>query len=307
MIRILPFHSLRAFEAVARHGSFSAAAEDLGVSQSAVSQHVKTLETWIGQSLLIRSGRKSIPTREGVQLVQTITEGLGRISDVCEELRDRQRKDNTITISCLPGFAFTWLFPRLMRFDLAHPHLSISIATDTGSLPFTGAEADVGIRYGRTQVSGFASEKLMEERVFPVCSPTLIDQGLNNISDLARHTMLLDETIKDSGVGATWDYWANACNVHLPTPARKRTFGQANMVVQAAIEGLGVALGRGPLVIDALAEGRLVRPFPQIAQSPLSYWLVFRKGVEGSNKITEFRNWVHSEVNSQPDDLLPDV
>ena len=132
MILNLPFSALRAFEAVVRQGGFSAAADELGVSQSAISQHVKALEEWLGQDLLVRGARGSSPTREGEELAQAIAAGLGRISDVCARLRDRTRADKTIVISCLPGFAFTWLFPRLLRFDLAHPDLSISVATDTG-------------------------------------------------------------------------------------------------------------------------------------------------------------------------------
>ena len=123
MLLNLPYSALRAFEAVVRHCGFSAAASELGVSQSAVSQHVKTLEEWLGQDLLVRGARQSRPTREGEQLAQAISEGLGRISDVCGQLRDRQRSDRTIMVSCLPGFAFNWLFPRLLRFDLAHPVL----------------------------------------------------------------------------------------------------------------------------------------------------------------------------------------
>ena len=173
MLLNLPYSALRAFEAVVRHCGFSAAASELGVSQSAVSQHVKTLEEWLGQDLLVRGARQSRPTREGEQLAQAISEGLGRISDVCGQLRDRQRSDRTIMVSCLPGFAFNWLFPRLLHFDLAHPELSISIATDTGQQPFSGVDADVGIRYSQTELPGFSCDQLMGEHLFPVCAPSL--------------------------------------------------------------------------------------------------------------------------------------
>ncbi len=300
MIVNLPFSALRAFEAVVRHSGFSAAATELGVSQSAVSQHVRTLEEWLGRDLLVRGARQSRPTREGEQLAAAITEGLGRISDVCRQLRDKSRNDRTIVISCLPGFAFTWLFPRLMRFDLAHPDLSISIATDTGQHPFSGADADIGIRYGLGNYPGFQVDLLMAEQVFPVCAPSLAP-SLKTVDDLAGHTLLVDEHQHFGASSPTWEYWARQCGLTLPTSPRTRRLGQSNLVIQAAIEGLGVALGREPLVIDMLCDGRLVRPFAEHTQSPLSYWLVRAPETEDSEKVTEFLNWIHAEVAAQPD------
>ena len=299
MIINLPYPTLRAFEAVVRHSGFSAAAEELGISQSAISQHVKSLEEWLGQELLIRGARKSRPTPEGEQLAQAIAEGLGRISSVCTQLRDKQRTDRTIVISCLPGFAFNWLFSRLLHFDIAHPDLSISIATDTGERPFTGADADVGIRYGQGDFPGLAVEHLMGEHLFPVCAPALLSK-LNSIEDLGQHTLLVDENLPYGDASPTWDFWARENKLTLPKPLRTRRFGQANMVTQAAIEGLGVALGREPLVIDALCDGRLVRPFREISKSHYSYWLVCRPEVRNQVRVQTFLKWITSEAASQP-------
>ena len=300
MILNLPYSALRAFEAVVRHSGFSSAAEELGVSQSAVSQHVRSLEEWLGRDLLVRGARQSRPTRDGEQLALVISEGLGRISDVCAQLRDGTRTDRTIVISCLPGFAFNWLFPRLLHFDLAHPDLSISIATDTGQHPFSGADADIGIRYGLGEYPGFQVDLLMKERLFPVCAPALLT-NLNGIEDLSHHTLLVDENLHHGAASPTWEFWARQSDLTLPTPLRTRRLGQSNMVVQAAIEGLGVALGREPLVIDSLCEGRLVRPFRQLTQSPLSYWLVRRHETKDSQKVSEFLNWIQAEAEAQPD------
>jgi len=299
MLLNLPYSALRAFEAVVRHSGFSAAASELGVSQSAVSQHVKTLEEWLGQDLLVRGARQSRPTREGAQLAQAISEGLGRISDVCGQLRDRQRSDRTIMVSCLPGFAFNWLFPRLLRFDLAHPELSISIATDTGTQPVSGTNADVAIRYGRGEYPGNFAELLMGESLFPVCAPSLLPR-LRTIEDLARHTFLEDENLPQGAASPTWEFWARDQKITLPKPQRTRRFGQSNMVVQAAIEGVGVAMGREPLVIDALCDGRLVRPFPQVTKSLYSYWLVRPATGRGGQKVSVFLDWIKSEVDGQP-------
>lgn len=303
MIINLPFSALRAFEAVVRLSGFSTAAQELGVSQSAISQHVKTLEEWLGHELLIRGARKSRPTREGEQLARAISDGLGRISDVCAQLRDRTRSDSTIVISCLPGFAYTWLFPRLLNFDTTHPHLAVSIATDTDQHPFSAAAADIGIRYGLGNYPGFHVEHLMHESLAPVCAPSLASgsPGLRGLQDLAHHTLLHDENESFGNAAPTWEYWARMCGLVLPRPAKSRRFGQSNLVVQAAVQGLGVALGRKPLVIDALRDGRLVRPFAQITQSPLSYWLVLRHDRIASPKVRGFLSWIRSEVAQEPD------
>lgn len=303
MILNLPYSSLRAFEAVVRLGGFSSAAGELGVSQSAVSQHVKSLEEWLGQELLVRGARRSVATGYGDALAREIAKGLGGISEVCNQIRAAAREDKTIVISCLPGFAFTWLFPRLMRFDAAHPDLSISIATDTGTRPFNGAEADIGIRYGHGSFPNLQVDHLMSERLFPVCAPELAAQ-LTDIASLAGHTLLQDEILNYGSANPSWEYWAEACGVYLPSGARTRRFGQSNLVIQAAIQGAGVALGREPLVLDALCDGRLVRPFPQITKSPLSYWLVRRKQAETSAKVEEFVRWIIAEAEGQS--ALPD-
>ncbi len=140
----------------------------------------------------------------------------------------------------------------------------------------------------------------MTEQLFPVCAPSLIP-SLRGVEDLAQHTMLVDENLHHGPASPTWDFWARQCGLTLPWPLRTRRFGQSNLVVQAAIEGLGVALGREPLVIDTLCDGRLVRPVPELTQSPLSYWLVRPHETKDSPKVGEFLNWIRAEVEAQPD------
>jgi LysR family transcriptional regulator, glycine cleavage system transcriptional activator len=301
MILNLPFAALRAFEAVSRHGSFSGAADELGVGQSAVSQHVKALEDWLGHDLIKRGARRSYPTQDGARLALSIAEGLGQISETCEVIRDKRRDDKTIVISCHPGFAFIWLFPRLLTFDQAHPDYPISITTDTALSGSARSEADIWIRYGETETPGYAVEVLMGEDLFPVCAPSLITapKPLRRLEDLAFHTQIRDEFALMTWELPTWEYWAHENGLSLPVPRRTRSFGQSNMVVQAAIQGNGVALGRSPLVIDALNDGRLVRPLPYIARSPLKYWLVYPEEKQEAKKIRLFIDWIKAEVDKQ--------
>ncbi len=300
MLTALPFAALRAFEAVVRLNGFNRAAEDLGMSQSAVSQHVRMLEAWTGQRLLVRGTRASHPTDEGQRLAEAVAEGLGRIGAVCQDLRSRGHSGSTLAVTCLPGFAINWLFPRLIRFDQAHPDISVSISTDPRPVSFSGGEADVAIRYGLGQYPGLFVRKLLGESLTPVCAPALVagDPPLRHPADLARHSLLVDELKPVGGRLPNWEFWATQSGVSLPRPARIRRFGQSNMVVQAAIEGLGVALGRDALVMDALADGRLVRPFalPSVP-SDYAFWLVCPESALKRPAVAAFHDWVLAEAH----------
>ncbi|MGI9488296.1 MAG: LysR substrate-binding domain-containing protein [Geminicoccaceae bacterium] len=295
----LPFASLRVFEAVVRIGGFRRAAEDLGMTQSAVSQHVRRLEEWLGRSLIIRGPRQSIPTADGLQLQEAVTNGLDLISEACAALKDRSRRhDQPLIISTLPGFALKWLFPRLIKFDQIHPEIPVSIITDSTPTDFAGDHETLAIRYGLGRYPGLHVEWLFGETLFPVCAPSLLERGppLDRAEDLARHTILMDDAVRIHGRGPSWNSWLAAAGVDLEIEANARRFGQANMVVQAAIEGLGVALGREPLVADELAAGRLVRPFSDIVPSDFAYYLVCPKDRLNDRRVVAFRGWLTEEA-----------
>lgn len=299
MLMNLPFAALRAFEAVARLNSFGRAAEDLGVSQSAVSQHVRLLEDWTGHRLLIRGSRESRPTDAGRDLAEAIAEGFGQVGDVCQRLRSSTPRGDTLAVSCLPGFGINWLFPRLIRFDQQHPNISLSISTDPRPVHLSVGGVDLAIRYGLGNYPGHYVRKMLAETVGPVCAPSLLREGppLEHPADLSRHTLLVDDLKPMGGRLPTWDFWGEQTGVTLPRPARIRRFGQSNMVTQAAIEGLGVALGRDALVMDALAEGRLVRLFdlPPVP-SDYSYWFVCPEHGMQVPAVRAFHDWVFAEA-----------
>lgn len=298
----LPFTALRTFESVARLRGFGRAAEELGVTQSAVSQHIKSLEEWLGRRILIRGTGRATATEDGARLAAAVAEGFGQVAALCNELREDAAENLTIGLSCLPGFAFNWLFPRLINFDQRHPEYPVSIMTSASLANFTDDEADIAIRYGLGGYAGLHVERLMSEQIFPVCSPELLKRGppLRSPSDLAEHTLLYDEIADIGGSPPTWDYWAQEIGITLPRPVRVRKFGQSNMVVQAAIRGFGVALGREPLVIDALTDGRLIRPFPKTVPSQFAYWIVCPVAALKSPRIRALRDWLHDEVARQP-------
>lgn len=297
----LPFAALRTFESVARLRGFGRAAEELGVTQSAVSQHVKALEEWLDLRLLTRGTGRATPTEDGARLAQAVATGFGSIADLCHDLRDTRSPTPAIGLSCLPGFAVNWLFPRLINFDQRHPDLPVAIITTSDLTSFDNDAVNLAIRYGLGGYTGLHVEKLMSERLFPVCSPALLArQPLRHVVDLAQHTLLFDDLADIGGSPPTWDYWARELGITLPRPARIRRFAQSNMVVQAAISGFGVALGREPLVVDALADGRLVRPFAEMVDSQFAYWIVCPTEMLSSDPIRAIRTWLHDEVARQP-------
>lgn len=300
MLPNLPFSALRTFEAVARLRGFGRAAEELGVTQSSVSQQVKVVEEWIGTRLLVRGPRRTEPTREGQQLATAIAEGVGQIGELCNQLRQKGRKDPALTVSAPAGFAVNWLFSRLIKFDQLHADTPVSIATDPASLGFVEDRADFSILYGLGNYPGLHVERLLGERVFPVCAPDLLQNGppLRNVADLANHTLLLDNLCDIGGNPPTWDFWAEQTGQSLPRLERVRQFGQANMVVQAAISGMGIALGREPLVCDALASGALVRPLTGVAVSQFSYWLVCPRSAINAPRLRAFRDWIFAEAET---------
>lgn len=300
MIRNLPFTTMRSFESVARLGSFSRAAEELNVTQSAVSQHVKALEEWTGCVLLRRGRSGSEPTPEGASLAAAIASGLGQISDLCVQLQSRKQHDLPIVVSSLPGFAVNWLFPRLIGFDQDNPQLPVSIHTKTSGGDLVSSDSDLSIHYGLGNHRGMHVEKLLCETLTPVCAPAFLERigGLDTVADMARHTLLIDDVFDVGGEPPTWAYWAERTGLTLPRPAKTRRFGQSNMVVQAAIAGYGIALGRSPLVQSALQDGRLVAPFPHVVESQYSYWIVCPKNSLRSQRVRQFRDWLLDEAKA---------
>lgn len=291
-----PTAALRAFEAAARLRSFTRAADELGLTQGAVSHQIRALEEALGCTLFRREQRQSTLTQQGEALAGAVRDGMTRIADALAAVQ-RERDAPTLIVSALPGFAVKWLFPRLIRFDQRHPDIQVNIATSTHLADLPG-EADVAIRYGTGNYPGMHVERLIREDIFPVCSPALLASRtpLRKAADLAHHTLLHDHIYAVGGMPPSWQTWLDAAGIAGIDPSRGRRYGQANMVIQAAIEGLGVALGRTALVHDDLAAGRLVRPFGPIVAADYSYYFVCARPTLDAPKVAAFRSWLRAEA-----------
>ncbi|MBI1245500.1 MAG: transcriptional regulator GcvA [Alphaproteobacteria bacterium] len=294
-----PISALRAFEAAARLKSFTMAADELGLTQSAISHQIHSLEDQLGFELFHREPRRIVLTVKGEKLATSVREGLGVVAQALRELT-RMDSGPRLTVSTLPGFAVKWLFPRLIRFDERYPEIELAIATTGQLADFSAGEVDVAIRYGTGRYPGLHVEKILDEDMFPVCSPRLLKgaKALRAPGDLARTPLLHDDILQLDGRTPGWRTWLDAAGVSGVDISKGRRFGQSNMSIQAAIEGLGVALGRSPLVVDDLAAGRLVRPFDLSVPSGYAHYFVCPARALATPKIAAFREWVVDEAKA---------
>lgn len=303
-------NALRAFEASARHGSFSGAASELGVTPAAVGQMVRGLEDWLGLPLFHRSqiGTTRISLTDAAQsALPDIRAGLDRLSLGLERLR-ASTTTGILTVTASPAFAAKWLLPRLEGFQDACPDIDIRLETSLGLTDYAARGIDIGIRYGEGNWPGLTAELLMGEEVFPVCSPAfLAAHTLNAPADLVNAPVVHDHSVA-AGLGfVTWEAWFSAAGVPDPGGLRGLAIDNSAAVLQAAIEGRGAALARSILTRDDLSSGGLTRLFPDLhVPSRLSYFIVWRPEYSGLPKLVAFRDWLRKEAaNEQPTGPTP--
>ena len=290
--QIPPLNGLRAFEAAGRHMSFKEAARELFVTPGAVSQQIKVLEGHLGTSLFRRGNRTIEMTAAGRALLPVLREAFQNISDAIERLSG-QGAARPLTASVLPSFAIKWLVPRLGRFRERHPEFDVRISTATQLVDFAREEIDLEIRNGDGRWPGLDAVLLMEEEVFPVCSPVLVAGAhpLRQPADLAHH-----ELLHVNGYFEDWTMWFRAAGIGGLDARRGDLFDQSIMAIQAAISGLGVALGRTPLVANELGTGRLVAPFDIVLPGEDSYWITYPRSTPEHAGLVAFRDWLLEEV-----------
>ena len=250
-----PLNALRAFEAAARLGSFSAAAESLYVTHGAISRQVRGLEDWLGTSLFERHGRRvslTAPGREYFLAVQSAFQNIAGATRRVAESGTQRR----LTLDALPTFTMHWLLPRLTRFQLRFPGVELRMVTSDAPLATVAGGFDVGIRRGPGDWTGYVAGEFLVEHEIPVCSPALLQRTpLKEPRDLAQHTLLSSVNRAHS-----WERWLALAGVADLAGARRQQFDHFYLALQAAVDGLGVALGPRPVINDELASGRLVAP-----------------------------------------------
>jgi len=285
--------SLRAFEVVARHLSVTRAAEELGVTQPAVTQHLRALERRFGVRLVRRDGRGLALTPEGQGYAATSSRAFVQIRRGTERVL-AQRHAGRLTVALLPTLATRWLIPRLAGFQARHPEIEVRLATQASPVAEPPADVDLAIRFGNGRWPGFRADYLMPDDSFPALSPALLRRRpLARPADLARHTLL--QVAAEPRIG-DWQRWLAAVGCGGLEPAGRLSFPSSAQAIEAALAGLGVVMAHRPFVADDLAHGRLVAPFRPTVPGDGGYWLVARREDAGLARVRAFRDWLLQQV-----------
>ena len=290
-LHLPPLAALRAFEAAARHLSFTRAADELHVTQTAISHQIRGLEERLGVRLFRRLPRGLVLTDEAQRYLPGLRDAFARLEAATAELLAR-RTGGTLTASVLPSFAAKWLVPRLGRFRAANPDIDLRISTSQHLVDFAREDVDIGLRMGRGHYPGLRVDRLFGETLVPVCSPALLagEPPLRRPQDLKHHVLLHE----DDETG--WRLWLELAGVEDVDVSHGLTFTDAAMGVQAAAEGQGVALGRTALAAWDIAAGRLVRPFDVSMPHDLAYYLVCPEASAERPRIAAVRAWLLGEA-----------
>jgi LysR family transcriptional regulator, glycine cleavage system transcriptional activator len=296
-IRLPPLNSLRAFEASARHLSFSKAAQELHVTPAAISHQIKMLEDHLGTPLFKRLNRSLVLTDAGQACLPGIRDGFETLRGAVREIGALGRQ-SVISVSVAPSFASKWLLPRLERFRAAHPDLDIRITASMHLVDFAREDIDLAVRYGSGNYPNLTVEKFMTERVFPVCSRKLLEgpEGLTNPARLKFHTLLHDDSPDDDDTCPDWRMWLKAAGIGDVDPTRGPRFNQSSLVLEAAVLGAGVALAKETLAQGDLEARRLIRPFDLSVPVDFAYYLVCPPERATLPKVRLFIDWLKQEA-----------
>jgi LysR family glycine cleavage system transcriptional activator len=294
-----PLSSLRSFAAVARHLSFSRAAEELHVTPGAVSQQVRSLEELLDTRLFDRTRRSVVLTDAAVRMLPEIQAALELLARAIAK-KASPSAARTLTISVTPSFASKWLVPRLPMFYERHPDIDLRISATVGLADFKRDKVDLAIRLGHGKYPGLHAEALFSEALTQFCSPELMQRkgGLKKPDDLSKHRLIHDTSIPGGGEHHAWEQWLRLAGAKNVSAQRGARFTLAELAMQAAIDGAGVVLGRVVLAEGDLAAGRLVRPFKVALPLEVSYFLVRLNARPPRQEMQCFREWLFGSLGA---------
>ena len=288
--RLPSLNALKAFEAAARHESFTRAAEELSVTQGAVSHQVKALELELGIRLFDRERQGLIITRAGRTYLEVVRDAFDRIALGTERIQHQSRA-GALTVSTSPDFAAKWLVNRLGRFAETHSDIDLRISATMHHVDFAREDVDLAVRHGDGNWAGLDVVRLCSEQLFAVCSPKLFGtHRIREPSDVLKFPLLHLDDRKD------WSEWLEAAGVVDAELSHGPVLNRASMIIDAAVDGQGIALARTTLAAWDLINGRLVRPFATALRLSKSYWIVCPKATSMLPKITTFRDWLLAEA-----------
>lgn len=289
--RLPPLNALKAFESAARHLSFTKAADELFVTQAAVSHQIKSLESFLSTKLFHRKNRSLLLTEEGQGYFQDLRDIFVQMQEATERLLAMGAK-GTITVATPPSFASQWLVPKIYQFSAQHTDIDVRIKAIDLDDGFLDDSIDVAVYYGYGRWPGLHSTKLLAQYLTPMCSPLLLQRGkpLNNLDDLRHHTLLHD------GERSAWKNWLDTFKVKNVNVNQGPIFSHTMLILQAASIGQGIALSDTVLAKPDIDSGRLVCPFEERIESKESYYLVCNESQADKSKIKVFTDWMLSQV-----------
>jgi LysR family glycine cleavage system transcriptional activator len=293
-----PLSALRAFEAAARHMSFSRAADELHVTPAAISHQVHALEEDLGVRLFHRMNRSIELTTSAQVLLPGLSDAFAGIQSAVRRLR-AHNDTGTLTVTASPSLAAKWLVLRLHRFQEQHPEVDVRISATDEVVDLTRGDFDIAIRYGCGKYPGLEVELLFTNEVFPACSPRLLTVGppLRTPEDLSRHTLIHDQAVERDPFVPTWAMWLKAAGVKHPPATAGLTFNSMSLAHDAAIAGQGVVLAYSNIAAADLATERLVRLFSLALPDPFAYYIVTAPAALERPKVRAFRNWLREEAD----------
>jgi len=293
-----PLSAMRAFEAVARRASFSRAAEELNVTPGAVSQQIRLLEELLGHPLFVRNRRSVALTEAATRMLPDVQAGLEALARATSRSKIAAAVERSLTISVAPSFASKWLLPRLGDFSDRYPDIDLRISATVSLADFRRDGVDLAIRLGHGSYAGLKSEPMFAEKLAPLCSPDLLKTKgpLRKPDDLRKFRLLHDTSIPGESEQGSWERWLKFAGATQVDAHRGTKFSLAELALQAAIDGAGVALARMVLAEADLAAGRLVRPFKAVLPLDVSYFLVMEKTSVKRKEIQCFRDWLFGRL-----------
>lgn len=291
MRRLPPLNAVRAFEAVARNASFSRAAHELSVTQSALSRHVSGLENWLDVKLFTRTQRGVELTTKGAAYFRSMKSSLDQIDHATRQLR-QSPEDNLLRLKLPPTFAIRWLVPRLARFQAQHPGIDVQITTSHDPVDFDREDIDASIHSDLAPPPGPGFRRLFGEVLVPVCSRAWLKGAsrLKEPADLANHVLLCSMHRPDD-----WPAWLAAAGAPQVNGNNGLKFENAALAYQAAIDNLGVMIAQRALVVDDLRSKRLVAPLSLPVRTSGAYYLAYAPQRLQSTKLAAFEGWIVAE------------
>lgn len=297
MASLPQLNALRTFAVAARSLNFSHAADELNVTPSAVSHQIKDLETRLGVELFVRLHRGLALTAAGESLLPGVQSGLASFQQAIDGLQQLYRT-SALTVSVPPSIAMKWMVPRLAAFKTRHPDIDVRLSSDVEFPDFSREDVDIAVHYGAGDYPGLHSEQLASNSVAPMCSPLLLQGNtpLAQPADLQYFTLLHDAGPSEADDASyDWDRWLRDHGVSNVDASLGLRFGASADVLNAAVAGAGVAIGKTALAIDDLRAGRLVCLFDSVVPEEMAYNVVYRPGATEQMKIAAFRDWLFHE------------